>query len=126
MINSDIDSDIDSDINDDDRIELYKLSPSLIRLFDKNNKNIYDNQIDWEPPKINGLNNSTAIIPDYQKRKDQTILNVDYYDMIIEDIRNFRKLNEYQLSFIKNLDDESKQKIIIEFNKLIDIINYII
>ena len=46
--------------------------------------------------------------------------------MIIEDIRNFRKLNEYQLSFIKNLDDESKQKIIIEFNKLIDIINYII
>ena len=126
MINSDIDSDIDSDINDDDRIELYKLSPSLIRLFDKNNKNIYDNQIDWEPPKINGLNNSTAIIPDYQKRKDQTILNVDYYDMIIEDIRNFRKLNEYQLSFIKKLDDESKQKIIIEFNKLIDIINYII
>jgi|LakMenE18May11ns_1017448.scaffolds.fasta_scaffold9953960_6 hypothetical protein len=121
-----INSDIDSDINGDDRIELYKLSPSLIRLFDKNNKNIYDNQIDWEPPKINGLNNSTAIIPDYQKRKDQTILTVDYYDMIIEDIRNFRKLNEYQLSFIKKLDDESKQKIIIEFNKLIDIINYII
>ena len=42
--------------------------------------------------------------------------------MIIDDIRNCRKLNEHQLNFIKNLDDDSKQKLFIEFNKLFDVI----
>jgi len=42
--------------------------------------------------------------------------------MIIDDIRNCRKLNEFQLEFIRDLDTESKQKIFIEFNKLFDVI----
>jgi hypothetical protein len=41
---------------------------------------------------------------------NEKILKVDYYEMILDDIRNCRKLNEHQLNFIKNLDDESKQK----------------
>ena len=42
--------------------------------------------------------------------------------MIIDDIRNCRKLNECQLNFIENLHDNSKQKLFIEFNKLFDVI----
>ena len=42
--------------------------------------------------------------------------------MILDDIKNCKKLNEHQLKFIKNLDDECKQKLFIEFNKLVDVI----
>jgi hypothetical protein len=115
-----IDSDIDSDI------DLEKLSPSLIKYF-KNHHNVDTNlQTDWIPPKRHGLNNSFIIIPDYYKKPGEKILKVDYYNMIIDDIRNCRKLNEYQLNFIKDLDDNSKQELFLEFNKLFDVIKELI
>lgn len=107
-------------------IILENLSPSLIKYFDSNsdiNKNI---KTDWEPPKHNGLNNSFIIIPHYYRKAGGKFLKIDYYEMIIDDIRNCRKLNEHQLNFIKNLDDESKQKLFIEFNKLFDVIESLI
>lgn len=106
----------------DSDIELEKLSPSLIKYFNPDsdiNKNI---ETDWEPPKHHGLNNSFIIIPQYYQNKNQKILKIDYYEMILDDIRNLRKLNEHQLNFIKNLDDDSKQELILEFNKLFDVI----
>ena len=111
------DSDVDSDIN------FNKLSPSLIQYFTPEiniNKNI---QTDWKPPKVHGLSNSFIIIPEYYQKSGEKILKIDYYEMIIDDIRNCRKLNDHQLNFIKNLDDDSKQKLFLEFNKLFDIIN---
>ncbi len=112
----------DSDDEKDNDIDLSKLSPSLIKYFniDINNNTT---QTDWEPPKHHGLNNSFIIIPNYYMKTGEKILKVDYYEMIIDDIRNFRKLNDHQLNFIKNLDDDSKQKLFIEFNKLFDVIH---
>jgi hypothetical protein len=46
--------------------------------------------------------------------------------MIVDDIRNFRKLNEHQLKFIKNLDHDSKNNLFIEFNNLFDVIESIL
>lgn len=112
----------------DNEIDLSKLSPSLIKYFNvdinTNTSNINKNiQTDWYPPKHHGLKNSFIIIPDYYKKHGEKILKVDYYDMILDDIRNFRKLNDNQLNFIKNLDDDSKQKLFIEFNELFDVIH---
>jgi len=104
-------------------IDLNNLSPSLIKYFDTEstiNKNI---ETDWQPPKHHGLNNSFIIIPQYYQKSGEKILKIDYYEMIVDDIRNLRKLNEHQLNFIKNLDDDSKQKLFLEFNNLFDVIN---
>jgi hypothetical protein len=109
--------------NDDNKIDLNKLSPNLAKYFNSEKK--FDIQTDWKPPEFNGLNNSFQIIPKYYQTLSvkNKIIKVDYFQMIIDDIRNFRKLNEQQLIFIKNLDDERKQKIIIEFNELFDVVN---
>ena len=107
----------------DNNLDLNKLSPSLIKYFNLDsdiNKNI---ETDWEPPKHHGLNNSFIIVPQYYRKSGEKILKIDYYDMIVDDIRNLRKLNEHQLNFIKNLDDDSKQKLFLEFNNLFDVIN---
>ena len=111
-----------------EEIDLSNLSPSLIKYFnvDINNSNSNTSKhinTDWQPPKYHGLNNSFIIIPDYYKKSGEKILKVNYYDMILDDIRNFRKLNDYQIVFIKNLDDDSKQKLFTEFNKLFDVIH---
>ena len=111
-----------SSLEEDNDIDLNKLSLSLIKYFNPNsdiNKNI---TTDWKPPKRHGLDNSFIIIPEYYMKSEEKILKIDYYEMILDDIRNCKKLNEYQLNFIKDLDDEHKQKILIELNKLFDII----
>ena len=46
--------------------------------------------------------------------------------MIIVNIKNYRKLNNYQLEFIKNLDNERKQQLFLEFNKVLESIQDII
>jgi len=103
-------------------INLNNLSPSLINYL-QTDSDINDNiKTDWVPPKFHGLNNSLQIIPQYYKKCGDKILKIDYYEMIIDDIRNCRKLNEYQLNFIKKLDDERKHKLFLEFNNLFDVI----
>jgi hypothetical protein len=54
------------------------------------------------------------------------LITLDYFDIIIDDIRNLRKLNEYQLNYIYNLDNDSKQKLFIELNNLFDTIKTLI
>jgi hypothetical protein len=114
-----------SDDEVENEIDLSKLSPSLIKYFniDINNNTSKNIQTDWKPPKHHGLNNSFIIIPEYYRKTGEKILKVDYYDIILDDIRNCRKLNDHQLNFIKKLDDDSKQKLFVEFNKLFDVIH---
>lgn len=109
----------------DNEIDLSNVSPSLIKYFNvnMNNNTSKDINTDWQPPKHHGLNNSFIIIPNYYMKSGEKILKVDYYDMILDDIRNCRKLNNNQLNFIKNLDDDSKQKLFIELNNLFDVIH---
>lgn len=73
---------------------------------------------DWDPPKTHGLSNSDVIIPVYYHlhKHPSKILKIDYYEIIKDDIRNFRSLNEYQMDYIKDLSSEYK-------NELLDIFN---
>jgi len=77
-------------------------------------------------PKKHGLENSFQIIPPYYL-KNNNLLDVDFYEVIKDDIRNSRSLNEYQLNFIEKLDNERMFEIINLFNEcnkmLISIIN---
>lgn len=75
----------------------------------------------WEPPKQNGLTNCDYIIPKYyhETTNYQKILDIDYYEMIKDDIKNYRKLNKYQLNYIKDLSNEQKLELITIFNECI-------
>ena len=80
---------------------------------------------EYEPPKEHGLINSDVIIPQYYfNNKDPSkILNINYYDIIKDDIRNYRVLKKYQLEYIKNLPSEYKDELIDIFNDCLRIIN---
>ena len=85
----------------------------------KNNKlNYFKLDEKYEPPKTYGLNNSNQIIPNYYQKYDQKlkIMDISYYEIIKDDIRNFRYLNDYQLDYIKNLSDKHKNELIELFN----------
>ena len=90
------------------------------------NKNIIikDEQyeINYDPPKEHGLSNSDFIIPlHYQLHKHPSkILDIDYYQLIKDDIKNYRTLNKYQLQYIKELSREYKNELFDIFNKCID------
>ncbi len=75
--------------------------------------------------KRHSLNTSFIEVPNFYINTGEKILKFDYFNMIINDIRDFKKLNQHQLNFIKDLDDDNKQKIIIEFNNLIEQVEYI-
>jgi len=75
----------------------------------QSNNTDYDN---WTPPQESGLNNSNVIIPNYYNNKNSNLLSVDYFEMIKDDIRNYRKLNSYQLDFIQKIDHDNKNEII--------------
>lgn len=81
---------MESEINS---IDLNKLSPSLIKYFDAESNINKTGNIEWIPPTTHGLNNSYIIIPNYYQIKDHQMLKIDYYNIILDDIRNLRKLN---------------------------------
>lgn len=79
---------------------------------------------EWAPPATHGLDNSPRIIPEYymttNTKNPHKILRINYYDIIIDDIRNLRPLNPTQLDYIRNkLDTDDIHTIIEEFNQVI-------
>jgi hypothetical protein len=92
----------------------------------------------YKPPSRYGLCNSEPIIPSYYFKKLKGILfdkeleiiytDIDYLTIIKDDIRNYRKLNNYQIDYIKHTNNSIKNEIIDEFikvtNAAIDIINH--
>jgi hypothetical protein len=109
-----------------DSIEYSNLSPNLIKYFNANIDITNKSYIDWIPPTAHGLSNSSIIIPEYYIRNNKTISSIDYFHIIIDDIRNLRKLNEYQLEYIKTLNDEDKHILFLELNKLFDTIELLL
>ena len=92
---------------------------------------------DWRPPSRTGLTNSEPILPSYYLQKIADVvdengepikyMNVEYVNVIKDDIRNMRKLNEYQIKYIKiHLDEKTKNEIIDEFIKIINSSTYIL
>ena len=82
----------------------------------------------WEPPNKHGLHNSNFIIPSYYQKPSSKnkILQMDYYEMIKDDIRNYRDLNKHQMEYIFNLEDKYKNEILELFNHCIKMVSVII
>ena len=80
------------------------------------------------PPKQHGLENADVIIPSHYEihKHPSKIFNIDYFEIIKDDIRNYRELNKYQLEYIKEINDECKYELIELFNQCIKSINEII
>jgi len=75
----------------------------------------------WKAPAFHGLENSPRIIPEYYMTTNlkNGILKIDYYEMIIDDIRNLRPLSPYQMKYIrKKLTPHEYYNIIHEYNKV--------
>jgi hypothetical protein len=87
----------------------------------------HDELSTWEPPKENGLRNSISIIPGYynhyQTDYQTDYFNLDYFEIIKDDIRNMRTLNKYQIDYIKNLSSDQKNELIEIFNQCLYTIN---
>lgn len=73
----------------------------------------YDYMGEYTPPKEPGLSNSDAIIPQYYctKKNLTKLLDVDYFNIIKDDIRNYRVLNKHKLQYIKNLPNDCKDEL---------------
>lgn len=82
----------------------------------------------YEPPKEPGLANANIIIPEYYHlAKDPSkIASIDYYEIIKDDIRNLRALNEYQIKYIKDLPDEYKNELLELFNRCLIVLKDIL
>jgi len=75
-------------------------------------------------PKQHGLDNSDQIIPTlYCQSKSFSstdMLNVDYYEIIRNDVANCRSLNKYQMKYIKNyLNEGEKMELFYLFNRVL-------
>jgi len=89
----------------------------------------YDDRLkDWTPPSTHGLSNSDQIIPSYYKIYDRPDkrFNIDYLELIKDDIRNYRKLNKHQIEYIKQLSHSEKDELLEIYNECIGMFNDII
>lgn len=79
----------------------------------------------WTPPSEHGMTNSNIILPNYYfTRKNRgggtQLPKFNYFDIILDDIRNVRKLNVYQLKYIdEKCTDQEKMRVIREFNDVV-------
>ena len=64
----------------------------------------------WIAPEFHGLDNSNRIIPEYYftNHDYKKIFDFDYFNMILDDIKNLRPLSEHQMEYIKGISDEKK------------------
>jgi hypothetical protein len=68
-------------------------------------------------PEVHGLRNSFKIIPSYYM-KNENLLHIDFYEVIMDDIRNNRELNENQIKYIEeSCNENQKLEIIKLYNK---------
>lgn len=82
---------------------------------------------DWEPPKTHGLSNSERIIPEHYINNIEDFKKKKIKDLIIDDVRNFRKLDSRKLNYIKYFStNDEKIEIITEYDKAIESISYLI
>lgn len=83
---------------------------------------------EWKPPSKHGLDNSDIIIPEYYFSKLTNTPLLNYYEIIKDTIRNYRKINKYHIQYIKKIEDnESMLELLLIFiqthNALIDSLN---
>ena len=114
---------VDNDNNDN-----YVIKANVCKILSKQLKLPeiqYDYMGEYVPPKQHGLSNSGVIIPQYyfDKKDLSKIIDIDYYKIIKDDIRNCRVLKKYQLEYIKKLPSECKDELIDIFNDCLVLLN---
>lgn len=73
----------------------------------------------YDPPESHGLDNCNVIIPSYYVKSYNRSVDIDYFTMMKDDIKNYRPLNKYQLEYIKNMNHKDKDEIISVFNEVV-------
>jgi len=87
---------------------------------------VIDEPNTWEPPKEHGLRNSIRIIPDYYNHPKTDYFNLDYFEIIKDDVRNMRILNIYQMKYIATLSSDEKNELFEIFNQCLHTINEVL
>jgi len=117
--------------NDDNKKEDYIMNANVCRKLTKIlniDEMKHTEKNNYEQPTKSGLSNCNVIIPPYYQlhKHPSKLLDIDYYEMIKDDIKNFRILNEYQLKYIKELSSEYKDELFEIYNKCTILFNDII
>lgn len=63
----------------------------------------------WDPPKQYGLDNNDKIIPEYYltgQCKKGSIIKIDFFDTVIDSIKNLRRLTGPQRQYLKHHPDK--------------------
>lgn len=131
-LDSNNESNLDSDSNASSEkpdnllkeLETKNISPNIIKELNldpnkySNSEYSFESE-KWVSPLKFGLENSNQIIPQYYFTSKTKFDYFDYLNIIKDDIRNMRKLNQYQIQYIKKLDHNDKNDIIELFNQVL-------
>jgi len=104
---------------EDEEIQCKNIDPGLAKLMGI----IIEEQreTDWKPPSKSGLENSDKIISSvYFTNKNFIENDIDYFTVIKDNIINYKPLNEKQLEYIKNVNDEEKFELIQIYNTIMN------
>jgi hypothetical protein len=117
---------IKNDKEDNSYVFKAKICPRLSR--ELNMEEIkFDDMGSYEPPKQHGLSNSDIIIPQYYKLHEKKFfLDLDYFNIIKDDIRNYRSLNDYQIEYLRNISEDQKIELFKIFNSVLKNMNEIL
>lgn len=74
---------------------------------------------EWVPPDTHGLQNSPQILQQCYVRQIQRGENVNYFEVLKDDVRNMRPLTKHQMEYIKNLEKLD----LIEIIEILDAVN---
>lgn len=62
-----------------------------------------DHIFSYDVPESHGLDNCNIIIPSYYIKSYNRSVDIDYFTMMKDDIKNYRPLNKYQLEYLTPL-----------------------
>jgi len=74
-------------------------------------------EITWKPPEKPGLDNSDGI--SYCLKNYMGMAEIDFFKKIKHDIRNYQKLSDRQLDYIKDLNNHDKFELIEIYNEIL-------
>ena len=114
----------ESSISTDSDCENYIIKTNVCKRLSKEldlQEMIFDEGVVYDPPTETGLENCNCIIPSYYHlhKHPSKIFTIDYFEIIKDDIRNYRPLNKYQLEYIKHLSHENKDELLTIFNECV-------
>jgi hypothetical protein len=76
-------------------------------------------EITWKPPEKPGLDNSEGISYSYCLKNYMGMAEIDFFKKIKHDIRNYQKLSDRQLDYIKDLNNHDKFELIEIYNEIL-------